>query len=246
MRLRLLFLMLLCGSGATCPALEPTARVAVPTNEITLGQAVAWAEKAHPELLAAGYGVEAAAGRAVQATARLNPAVGVEVENVGGRGQQQAWDAAETTLQLEQTFELGGKRDKRVRVANAEQQLSGQDRELCRLTVRAETARRFFSVLGAQAQRALAREDLALAEEFVKIVTVRVDAGKVSSMELEKARILLAQKRITRDQAQQELATACQLLALQWGGPPSFETVAGDLADVYAGGRCFAPVADLR
>ncbi|MEI8241843.1 MAG: TolC family protein [bacterium] len=222
--------LLLGMSLSLCPAADPAGGPVEPAGKLVLTQALALAEARHPELRAAQCGVQAADGRATQAAALPNPALGVEAENFGGSGAERRFDAAEYTAQIEQTLELGGKRGHRRRVATAEWQLSGFDLDAARLDIRAETSRRFVSVLGAQALAELAREAVALAEAVAKTVDARVEAGKVSPMEQEKAQILLAQKRIARAQALQVLATARVQLAAQWGSTrPAFEDASGDL-----------------
>ncbi len=216
-----------------CPGEEPLDSLHDPTGTLTRAQALALADTHNPELRTAQWSVQAAEGIILQAAAVPNPALSLEAENFGGRGAQKRFDAAEYTAQVEQTFELGGKRDKRKRVAHAEAQLAGLDREAVRLDTRAETIRRFVGVLGAQAQVELAREAVSLAEAVARTTATRVETGKVSSMEQEKAEMLLAQKMIDRDQARQVLATARTQLAAQWGrSEPAFAAAVDDLTTV--------------
>ena len=154
----------------------------------------------------------------------------VEAENFAGKDELKGFDGADYTAQLEQTFELGGKRGKRIRVANSERQLTAFDLEAMRLDTRAEVIRRFVSVQGAQERLSLGKEAVELAEDFLKAVMARVQAGKVSPMEEDKARILLAHQRIALDTAQKELETARVQLCSMWGDITSrFERVVGDL-----------------
>lgn len=224
---RLLLWSVLPGPAASLYATNETEE---PTGILTLPRVLALAEEHHPALNAARLEAEAAEGRVAQSAARPNPALSVEAENFGGKEEQQGLDAAEYTAQIEQTFELGGKRGKRLQVATAERQLAGFDLEIIRLDIRAETNRRFIGVLGTQARVGLAGEMVVLAEDFLKAVSAQVEAGRVSPMELEKARVLLTQRRITLDQAQRALETARIQLAAQWGSVrPRFERLAGDL-----------------
>ena len=216
---------------------------AVFTNEVlTLPKALSLALLHNPELNSAQLESQASEGRVTQAAARLNPAFSFEAENFGGRQELKQFETAEYTAQIEQAFELGGKRGKRIQVATSERRLTGFDLETRQLDIRAETRRRFVGVLGAQARTGLARETVALAEGFVKAVAARVGAGKVSPMELEKAHVLLAQKRIALEQSQTDLQTARIQLAAQWGSArPMFECAAGDLPAVPA----IPPLPDL-
>ena len=241
-RLHSTVLLLLGVSHALYPAAYAADEPGEPAGKLTLTQALALAEERHPGLNSARLEAQAAEGRATQAAACQNPTLSFEAENFGGKNEQKGLDTAEYTAQIEQAFELGGKRGKRMHVATAERQLAGFDLEASRLDIRAETSRRFAGVLGAQARASLARETVALAEDFLKAVAARVGAGKVSPMEQEKAHVLLAQKRIALDQAQRDLETARIQLAAQWGSVrPIFECGAGDLLAVPA----FPPLAAL-
>lgn len=234
-KLHFAMLLLLGVAPGFCPAIYAVADPAEPRGMITLTQAFALAEDRHSELNSARLEAQAVGGRVTRASAFQNPALSVEAENFGGRDEQKGFDSAEYTAQLEQALELGGKRGKRIRVAAAERQLAGFDLDSIRMDVRAETSRRFIGLLGAQSGVALAREALALAEDVVKAVAARVDAGKVSPMELEKARIEMVRKRLAIDQADGSLATARVRLAAQWGSvDPVFDGVAGDLPAVPA------------
>ena len=234
--LSLLFLSPWFAYSAPGPAAAATNE---PVGELTLAQAIELAEGRQPELGAARLDVQAAESRVTQAALRPNPSFALEAENFGGKDELTGFDAAEYTAQLEQTLELGGKRGKRSRVALSEQKLATFDLEAKRLDVRAETARRFVSVRGAQERLALSSESLALAEEFVQAVAARVRAGKVSAMDEDKARILLAQQKAALEAAQGQLEVARVQLSAMWGSAsPRFDRVIGDLQAV-------PPVPDL-
>ena len=109
--------------------------IAEPTGVITLRQALALALMHNPELKAFSWDVRASQARQLQASIRPNPALEVEVEEVGGPGQRSGFDAAETTIQLSQLIELGDKRNKRIKLASLERELAGLDYEAKRLDV---------------------------------------------------------------------------------------------------------------
>jgi cobalt-zinc-cadmium efflux system outer membrane protein len=177
--------------------------------------------------------MEAADGRPAQAALRPNPGLSVEAENFAGRDDLRGFDGAEYTAQLEQTLEIGGKRGKRMHVAETEKQLAGFDLAARRLDILAETTRRFVAVLGAQERLVMSKEALALAEEFVKAVATRVQAGKSSPMEEEKAGILLAEQKTGLDSAARDLHVARIRLSAMWGSvTPTFNQASGELSDI--------------
>jgi cobalt-zinc-cadmium efflux system outer membrane protein len=214
-----------CGTAAHAAMLTNE-----PTGELTLAQAQALADERHPELHAGRLESQAAESRVTHAALRPNPGLSLEAENFGGKDSLQGFNGAEYTVQLEQSLELGGKRGKRIRTAEVEKQLTGFDLAAKRLDVRAETGRRFAALQGAQERKALSKESLALAEEFVLAVAARVRAGKASPMEEDKAQILLAQQKTAMDSAQRDLQVARVRLSAMWGcHAPVFDRASGDL-----------------
>ena len=73
-----------------------------------------------PRLVVGEAETRAAEGRALQARARPNPTLELQVENVGGDGPYRDFQSAETTLSVGQALELGGKRGARIATAQAE------------------------------------------------------------------------------------------------------------------------------
>jgi cobalt-zinc-cadmium efflux system outer membrane protein len=204
-----------------------------PTGAITLREALALSLMHNPELKAYSWDIRISQARALQAGLWPNPEFGVEVEDVGGSGELSGFDAAETTIQLSQLIELGGKSDKRVKVASLEKELAGLDYEAKRLDVFTEVTKSFIEVLTAQQRLALTKELLQLSEELVDTVSKRVGAGKDSPLEKSKAAVAHSHVRIQHRQATENLEFARQQLASSWAGEtPSFERAAGKLDSV--------------
>lgn len=88
--------------------------LAAQTGSLTLPQALQKALTANARLAVAEREVGMAEGRRLQAGAYPNPQASFEIDNALVAGK-----AAETTLQLSQIIELGGKRDARVTAALA-------------------------------------------------------------------------------------------------------------------------------
>ncbi len=204
--------------------------IAEPTGAITLRQSLALALMHNPELKAFSWDVRVSQARQLQASLWPNPKLGVEVEEVGGPGQRSGFDAAETTIQLSQLIELGGKSAKRVKLASLERELAGLDYEAKRLDVFTDVTKAFIEVLAAQQRLGLTEELLQLSKELVDTVTKRVDAGKDSPLEKTKAAVTYSNVMIKHRQAVQNLEFARKQLASIWAGKkPKFESVAGQL-----------------
>ena len=200
---------------------------------LTLSQALEMALAHSPELTASSHGVSAAEGTAQQAGALPNPRLGIQASEFGGSGARNGYGGAETSVQLSQSVELGGKRGKRQRVAQAEARLTGWEYQAKRLDVLAQTKKSFVDVLLAQGRLALTESLLAVAEDVRKAASQRVSSGKVAPLEETKAGVELATARIARNRAKRELDTARKRLAASWGETlPVFTEAAGDLGAV--------------
>lgn len=207
-----------------------SARIEEPTGVITLRQALALALMKNPELAVFSWEARAREAQALQARLLPNPELDVEVENFGGTGIFGGLDEAETTVQLGQLVELGGKRSKRKRAAALDQDLAGWDYEIGRIQVFTETSKAFVDVLVAQKRTELNEEFVRLAEQVLDVVAESVRAGKVSPIEETKARVALSVHLIEKGRAEEELAAARKVLAAAWGGTaPTFSAARGDL-----------------
>ena len=206
---------------------------AEPSGVLNLRQALSLALMRNPELAAFSWDVRATEARILQANLLPNPDIEAEVENFGGSNELRGLDGAETTIQLSQLIELGGKRSKRVRVAQLERDLAGWSYESKRLDVFTATSKAFIGVLQAQRQVALQQQLFMLARRVSATVRERVRAGRVSAVEETKARVELGTARIGRDRAARELQAARVRLTSTWGSTtPSFERAEGEFDKV--------------
>lgn len=161
---------------------------------------------------------------------RPNPELDAELENFGGTGIASGFDATETTLALSQVVELGGKRSKRLAVAQLDAGLAAWDYETARIDVLTETTKFFVAVVAAQERLAVAEELVEVATEVLEAVARRVQAGAISPVEESRARVTLETNRIDRARRSQELSIARSALAAQWSGTqPRFATAAAEL-----------------
>jgi cobalt-zinc-cadmium efflux system outer membrane protein len=223
-------LLLLSFSVATPSAGAPPAN---PEGELTLAQAIDAALRSNPDLAASAYELTAAQARIVQANVRPNPELAVELENFGGGGDFDGVDGLETTLSLSQVVELGGKRGLRRSSAEADLELVTVEQRARELDVLAEVTRRFIEVVSAQERVRFANEALAIAEETLRAISVRVDAGRSPEAERSRARIALTRARIEQQQAESELRSARYALSATWGNPePAFTQSRAELFDL--------------
>lgn len=161
------------------------------------------------------------------------PSLGWESETEPGA--RSGFTESEITLSIAQVIELGGKRAKRIALAEEEKQLALWDYEALRADVIEETARAFVAVLAAQEKLTLEDDLQGLADEVARTFHVRVEAGQVSPLEAAKADVALANTRIERERVAYALRTARIHLASMWGDKePDFPVVVGHLEDLSA------------
>ena len=237
------FVQVLCSTFLIFCLLEPTyATGASVTNEstesegtgstgpLTLKRALSLAVMHNPELKAFSAEVQALEADTIQAGLFPNPDLEVEAENFGGSGDFGDTNVMETTIQLSQLIELGGKRPRRKKVASAELDLGRWDYEIELSDLLTEVAKSFAEVLGAQERQILREELVKLAVQVLNTVEERVRAGKVSPLEQTKARIALSTAKIDLDSAKRDLNVSRRQLAATWGSKaPLFQYVEGEL-----------------
>jgi outer membrane protein TolC len=88
-----------------------------PSGVITLQQALSLGLMQNPELASFSWEMRSAEARTLQAGLLPNPEISAEVENIGGARELKGFNGAENTIQINQLFELGGKRSKRKKLA---------------------------------------------------------------------------------------------------------------------------------
>jgi cobalt-zinc-cadmium efflux system outer membrane protein len=190
---------------------------APPPERLTLRAAAILSLAGNPSLRAHGYDLQVADARRWQAGLRPNPALSLELEDALGTGEYRGTHSAQTTLQLSQLIELGGKRAARTEVAEAMSGRTHAEADLARVEVLAAVAERFIYVVGDQHEVTLAREATKLAEETIALAKRRVEAGSASPIEEKRANILLSKARIAEEHAEHELLVARRQLAALWG-----------------------------
>lgn len=212
------------GSGdAFQAAPERPARPPEPSGALTLQSALALALEANADMSAARYELAAVEASAAQARMLPNPALGVQMQDTRR-------DARETTVQLSQLFELGGKRAARVQAAERGRDAAGADLKAKQADVRATVIAAFFDVLAAQERLRLARESAQLAQRATTVTSKRVAAGRVSPVEETRAQVAESGIRIELLQAKSDLSSARRRLSATWGSLlPRFERAEGQL-----------------
>lgn len=204
-----------------------------PSGVLTLTQALRRALAANPRLTAAERDIGIAGGKRLQANAIPNPELSFELDNAFGSGDYRGTRAAETTLQLSQLIELGGKRQARVAAGTADVDNARWQRAALSLEIVSETAVAFFNVLGGQRKVQIYDVQIASLERLTPLLQRRVEAGASSPAETARAQLAADLVRAERERARTALAIARRELATATGATaPDFAQVAGDLGRI--------------
>lgn len=198
---------------------------------LTLSAAIARALNYNPSLKAAFVEIEARHGEEAQAAVKPNPELSFSVENFGGSKDREGFEAAEETLEISQLIELGDKRLARLTLAHQEAAVASWDYEAARTQVVTNAAQAFVTVLASQKRIDVLRRAVTVAEKTQAGVAARVEAGKVSPIELDRVKVGTARATAAVKGEQAKLESAKLKLASLWGVSASdFTAAQGRLA----------------
>ena len=187
----------------------------------------------NPELASFSWQIRAREAVALQEGLSPNPEFEAEIENFAGSDTLGGFDAAESTISISQLIELGGKKALRVRVAQLGTGLAEWEYQRQRLEVLTRTSMHFIDVLAGQRQVELKSASLDLALDVMNGVSARIEAGRSSPLERTRAQVVVAQGRISLEQAIRSLESSRVLLASCWGKEVAqFPAVRGSLEQI--------------
>jgi cobalt-zinc-cadmium efflux system outer membrane protein len=198
---------------------------------LALAQALARVFARNPELQVSELEIQAASARVSQAGVKPNPEITAEAENLSTFGGAGLFQYTESTLQVSQRLELGGKRGLRIRAAEKNVTIATSQLEVKKADLVTATSQAFADVLAEQ-ERVRNQEELSrLARQSHLIVVERVAAGKVSPVEQTRAAVALASAQLEEEKGLRALVAAKDRLAALWGGSyREIEAVQGSFA----------------
>jgi len=203
------------------------------SQTLTMRDALGRALEANPRLTAAERDVGIATGLKVQAGALPNPNLSFELDNALGSGPFKGLQSAETTVQLSQLVELGGKREARLAAGDASIGTAVWQRRATRLEILSETAIAFIAVVSAQRRIQIFDEQISNLEQLIPLLQKRVQEGASSPAETLRAQVAADLFRVDRERAKTQLATARRDLAILMGDSiPRFGAAVGRLAGI--------------
>lgn len=202
---------------------------------ISLGDATARALERHPSLAVFDADRRLADAKVLSASARPNPELEFETEDVLGSGGYEGFQSAVYNLGLSQLLEWGGKRHRRIEVARSAREAEELRFEAARREVMLETAQRFVAALAAQDAEDTTVQNLAIAREAANSVKTLQEGGRGSAIDVGQSELGLREAEFDRETARQRTMLAKQQLAALWRSlEPDFDRVSGKLGDPHA------------
>ena len=246
----------LAGCGTTSPMLAPNVNAPIAWNEAVpqngaavsatwwntfgskeLQSLVAEALAGSPDLAIAMERVRQAEAQVRIAGASLFPSldlgVGTSTRTTRDDRGSLSTDASSTVLSVSYEVDLWGRNRSGVRAAESSLQATAFDRDTVRLTLISGVAAGYFEVLTLRSRLSMARENLAIAERVLELVSARARNGVASTLDVARQQAtVLAQRAALLPLEQQERQTLAALAVLTGRTPQGFTVQATSFADL--------------
>ena len=185
---------------------------------ITVSDAVSIFLRQNFQLIAARYDIDTAEAEKLTARLRPNPEVTVGFEGVPLNLSGNLLAEQQYAYNISQTFELGGKRGKRISVANANAEVARAEFETVLWQLTNDLKRKFYAVILAKSLLDLATQNEATFEEVVKHTSELVQAGEVSGLDLTRLEVEKLKFDTDLADAQRDYEVALRDLRVTLGG----------------------------
>ena len=180
-----------------------------PLTHVTLDQALQLALTQNRTLRAQQFALQSTKAGEITAALRPNPTMNFLAEQFGGGSASQT----QYTVNVGQTIELGGKRQRRIDSARAAIRVSGFQLDDVRRQTILQVKSAFAGALIAREQLALAQENLKTLDDTERIQRLRAEKGDISELEL--LRIQVQRFTFERDAADARQSLAAAKIALR-------------------------------
>jgi outer membrane protein, heavy metal efflux system len=209
---------------------QDTLREEGPKGEITLAQVLALALSRNPDLAAVAWDLRIKESGRLQSGLRPNPELALDLEDFAGSGDHSGLGKSQTTLQLSQEVELGGKRNARILAATRSLEKSGWEHEALRLESVRSATQAYIEVVSAQRGLAQAEDAVRLSDKIAETIAIRARAGRASVVEETRTKAAAGSARIDLEWSRHRLEEAREGLSALWGeSEPGFTAAKDDL-----------------
>jgi len=185
---------------------------------ITVSDAVSIFLRQNFQVIAARYDIDTAEAEKLTARLRPNPEVTVGFEGVPLNFSGNLLTEQQYSYSISHTFELGGKRGKRISVANANTEVARAEFETVLWQLTNDLKRKFYAVILAKSLLDLATQNEATFEEVVKHTSELVQAGEVSGLDLTRLEVEKLKFDTDLASAQRDYEVALRDLRVTLGG----------------------------
>ena len=179
---------------------QQTVKIELTDGKLTLQQATAATLLHNPRLKAYDLDRRISEARQIQAMATPNPELEMEVENFGGTGDFSGLDSAEVSLQLSQIIELGGKLEKRKKIASLDSDIAEQSYNAAKLQILAELTTAYIDAAKMQKMVDISQELLQWVEQSHEMLARKVAAGVGSDIDLKRAAMELSSAKMRHNE----------------------------------------------
>ncbi len=204
-----------------------------PTGTLTLSQAMALAMLHNPELRSFSWEMRIAEARIFQAAEGPTPEIQLRINNFGGTHDAKRFEEYQTRLRIVHDIELGGKRARRIEVAELNRQLVAWDFETKRLEVLTDVAKSYINLLAAVERLAIDVEAARIAKEVHDKAKKLIEAGVVEKVVLPRLLVRWSEEKTKVARSESRVRLAKRELAATWGSTVAkFEKVEGRLENL--------------
>src|SRR6185369_11507683 len=185
---------------------------------ITISDAVSIFLRQNLQLVAARYDIDTADAEKLTAKLRPNPEITVGFTDIPLDFKANFVNPQTFDYGISQTFELGGKRSKRIGAANANSEVARGQFQLVVWQATNDMKRKFVTVLLAQSLLNLAKENQKTFAETIQHTSELVQAGEISGLDL--TRVEVEQLKFDTDvaNAERDYEVALRDLRVTLGG----------------------------
>lgn len=160
----------------------------------------------------------------MQAQARPNPTASIYIENFVGSDAYSAL-GGQSTLQVDQALELGGKRTARIAAGRATLEAARATRSQARLVFAVELATNYALAEASERRIELARQALELATEDLRVARLLVETGKEAGLRSVQAEAEVSAARARVDRALADSAAAFATLSAMAASPQPITSI---------------------
>lgn len=185
---------------------------------ITISDAVSIFLQQNFQLIAARYDIDTAEAEKLTARLRPNPQVTVGFEGAPLNLSGNLLTEQQYTYSISQTFELGGKRGKRISAADANAQVARAQFETVLWQLTNDLKRKFYAVILAKSLLGLATENESTFQDVVKHTSELVQAGEISGLDLTRLEVEKLKFDTDLANAEREYEVALRDLRVTLGG----------------------------